>query len=212
MTQIEALRQLEGLGVEAFSTRDAAALLRVTPANAQMILGRLAAKGFLVHLMRGRWALARTLRPLMLPEHLAAPWPAYVSLQTALFHHGLIEQVPAVVYAVTVGRTRRITTPAATVSLHHVPPKLFTGFEVIPEGAKMATPEKALFDLLYLAPARSRLFASLPEIEFPRGFRWRMLKGFLAEVGSSRRRAFILEALRRVNARAAAALLREVTS
>ena len=172
MTQIEALRRLDRLGVEVFSTRDAATLLQVKPPNAHMILRRLARHGFLEHLARGRWALARTLQRLLIPEHIAAPYPACLSLLTALFHHGVIEQVPAVLYAVTVGRTRRVTTPRGTVSLHHIPAELFTGFELTPEGAKMATPEKALFDLLYLGPGRSRLFAHLPEVVFPRDFRW----------------------------------------
>jgi predicted transcriptional regulator of viral defense system len=191
MNQLEALQRLDRFGVEAFSTRDAGALLNVTPANAHMILSRLSKKDFIVHLSRGRWALARTLQRAMLPEHIAAPYPAYLSLQTALFQHGLIEQVPSVLYAVTVGRTRRITTPQATVSLHHIPATLFTGFEVAAEGAKLATPEKALFDLLYLAPGRSRLFASLPEIEFPQGFAWPQVERYIGMVDAPARRAFI---------------------
>lgn len=193
MNQLEALKQLDGLGVDAFSTRDVAALLKVTSPNAHMILRRLQRQGFLTHLARGRWVLARKLSPLSLPEHLAAPYPAYVSLQTALFHHGLIEQVPAVTYAVTIGRTRRVTTPTATVSLHHLPPDLFSGFELSPDGAKMATPEKALFDLLYLAPARSRLFAHLPEIEIPRSFRWARLRKYLPSIRSRSRRTYVQE-------------------
>lgn len=193
MNQLEALRRLNGLGVDAFTTRDVAALLKVTASNAHMILRRLQRQGFLTHLARGRWVLARNLSPLSLPEHLAAPYPAYVSLQTALFHHGLIEQVPAVTYAVTIGRTRRVTTPAATVSLHHLPPDLFSGFELSPDGAKMATPEKALFDLLYLAPARSRLFAHLPEIEISRSFRWARLRQYLPSIRSRSRRTYVQE-------------------
>ena len=191
MNQLEALRRLDGLGVEAFTTRDVAAVLKVASPNAHMILRRLQRQGFLAHLARGRWVLARKLSPLSLPEHLAAPYPAYVSLQTALFHHGLIEQVPAVIYAVTIGRTRRVATPTATVSLHHLPPELFNGFELSPDGAKMATPEKALFDLLYLAPARSRLFAHLPEIEIPRSFRWSRLRHYLPSIRSAGRRTYV---------------------
>lgn len=191
MNQLEALRRLDGFSVEAFSTRDAAALLDVTPSNAHMILRRLQRQGFLTHLARARWGLTRKLSRLQLPEHLAAPYPAYVSLQSALFHHGLIEQVPAVIYAATVGRTRRVTTPLAAVSLHHLPARLFDGFELTPEHAKMATPEKALFDLLYLAPTRSRLFAHLPEIEFPRTFRWSRVRQYLSEIQSASRRSYV---------------------
>ncbi len=51
-----------------------------------------------------------------LPELISAPYPAYVSMQSAFFHRGLIEQVPAVVYAATLGKPRRINTPLGTIS------------------------------------------------------------------------------------------------
>jgi predicted transcriptional regulator of viral defense system len=191
MNQIEALQKLQNLGTPVFETRDAAALLAVTAANANAILRRLAAQGMLVHLTRGRWLVGRDVPRFALPELIAAPYPAYVSLQSALFHHGIIEQVPAVVYAVTTSRPRRVTTPLGTISYHRVPPELFTGFALDDRGDKIATPEKALFDVLYLAPARSRLFARLPEVEFPKEFRWAQLRGFTKLVKSATRRVFI---------------------
>ena len=192
MNQIEAMKRLSALGVPSFATRDAATILRVTTANASTILRRLQQQGFLIHLARGRWGMARGISRFALPELLAVPDPAYVSLQSALFHHGLIEQVPAVIYAITLGRTRRIETSIGTVSFHRVPPDLFTGFELNPsDGAKIATAEKAVFDILYLAPARSRLFAQLPELELPRKFHWSQLKKYIDGVASDSRRTFL---------------------
>lgn len=195
MTQLEALEKLGLLGVDAFTTRDAAAYLRVTAGNAHMILKRLAERRFVTHLTRGKWAMGRDLQRSMLAEDVAAPYPACLSLQTALFRHGLIDQVPAVLYAVTVGRTRRVQTPSGVVSLHHVPAELFTGFEVTPDGAKVAFPEKALFDVLYLGPGRSRLFASLPEVTLPRTFDGSKARGYVQFVKSPQRRAYILARL-----------------
>jgi len=191
MNQIEALRRLQGLGTPVFETRDASALLSVTPANANMILRRLADQGQLVHLARGRWLTAPGISRFALPELISAPYPAYVSMQSALFHHGLIEQIPAVVYAATLGRPRRTSTPLGVISFHRVPIELFTGFDLNDDGAKIATPEKALFDVLYLGPARSRLFARLPELGFPSGFRWPRLREFSKLVKSPTRRKFI---------------------
>jgi predicted transcriptional regulator of viral defense system len=191
MNQIEALRRLQSLGTPVFETRDASALLTVTPANANMILSRLADQGQLVHLARGRWLIAKNLSRLALPELISAPYPAYVSMQSALFHHGLVEQIPAVIYAVTLGRPRRVTTPMAVISFHRLPAELFSGFVLNDDGAKIASPEKALFDVLYLGPGRSRLFASLPELEFPREFRWAQRRDLAKVVKSSTRRTFI---------------------
>ena len=88
MNQIEALQRLKTLGTRGFETRDAAALLQVTPANANMILRRLADHGLLTHVSRGRWLLTAGTGGFVLAELIAAPYPAYISLQSALFHHG----------------------------------------------------------------------------------------------------------------------------
>jgi predicted transcriptional regulator of viral defense system len=191
VNQIEALRRLRQLGAPVFETRDVSALLGVTTANANMILRRLADQHLITHLTRGRWLMDSSLPRFALPELISAPYPAYVSMQSALFHRGLIEQVPAVIYAVTLGKPRRVNTPLGTISFHRLPPELFLGYEVEADGSKIATPEKALFDTLYLAPARSRLFASLPELEIPREFRWQELREFVALVKFARRRVHI---------------------
>ncbi len=194
MNQIEALRRLKRLGTHGFETRDAAAALEVNAANAHMILRRLAHAGLLVHVSRGRWLQSADVPPFALPEFISAPYPAYISLQSALFHHGLVEQVPSVIYAVTLGRPRRVRTPLGVLSFHRVPPELFTGFEVeTHSGAKIATAEKALFDLLYLAQGRSRLFVHLPELTIPRKFRWAWLGRYTGLLKSPGRRTYLAE-------------------
>lgn len=200
MSQIESLQRLRKLATPVFETRDAAAVLRVPHTNASTILRRLARDGLIVHLSHGRWLADAKINRLALPELVSAPWPAYVSLQSALYHHGMIEQIPAVIYAVTLSRPRRVQTPLGTISFHRIPPELFKGFELAPgTDAKIATPEKALFDTLYLGPARSRLFAQLPELTVPRRFRWKLLHQYTSLVKSESRRAFLtarLQALR----------------
>ena len=194
MNQIEALKRLRTLAVPVVETRDAAAALQISASNATTVLRRLAGQGLIVHLSRGRWLVSDNVDRFALPELISAPYPAYVSLQSALFHHGLIEQIPSVIYAVTTARPRRVPTPVATISFHRLPPELFSGFELSPRSdAKIATAEKALFDLLYLAPSRSRLFSVLPELTVPRGFRWRRLADYARLIGSPSRRANVLQ-------------------
>lgn len=200
MSQIQSLQKLRKLSTPVFETRDAAAVLRVPHTNASTILRRLARDGLIVHLSHGRWLADSKIDRLALPELVSAPWPAYVSLQSALHYHGIIEQIPAVIYAVTLSRPRRVQTPLGTISFHRIPPELFRGFELTAgTDAKIATPEKALFDTLYLGPSRSRLFAKLPELTIPRRFRWTLLQQYTALVKSESRRAFLtarIQALR----------------
>jgi hypothetical protein len=127
-----------------------------------------------------------------LPEALTRPIPAYVSLHSALHHHGFIEQIPEVIYAVTLGPTRRVRTPLAQVSLHRVSPEFFFGFERDPRtGAALAVPEKALLDLFYLRPARSRMFRTLPEVEFPPTFSATRARTMLRKIPGEGRRAMV---------------------
>ncbi len=192
MNQIEALQRLRALATPVVETRDVTALLQVSLSNANTILRRLARQEMIIHLSRGRWLVDEKIDRLALPELISAPHPAYVSLQSALFHHGLIEQIPSVIYAVTLARPRRLRTPLGTISFHRMPPELFRGFELSPRSdAKIATPEKALFDLFYLAPGRSRLFSKPPELTIPRRFQWQRLKEYTARVQSTSRRAYI---------------------
>jgi predicted transcriptional regulator of viral defense system len=191
MNQTEALHRIQQLGVPAFETRDISALLRVSPANASALLSRLSKHAFVRRLARGRWSIGEQANREQLAEQVSAPSPSYVSLQSALFRHGLIEQVPDVLYAVTLGRARRVRTPLGTVSLHRMPPELFGGFETDNDGTKIATAEKAFFDLLYLSPTRTRLFASLPEIELPKAFDWNEVARWTGKVTGKSRRVFI---------------------
>jgi predicted transcriptional regulator of viral defense system len=198
MNQTEALHKIQQLGVPSFETRDVSALLRVTPANASVLLSRLATRNFIRRLTRGRWMIGAQPNREHLAEQLASPAPAYVSLQSAFFRHGMIEQVPDVLYAVTLGRARRVKTPSGTVSLHRMPPALFGGYEITDDGAKVATPEKALFDVVYLSPTRSRLFVSLPELELPKSFRWAEVNGWAKKIAGKSRRTFVEQKIKSI--------------
>jgi predicted transcriptional regulator of viral defense system len=192
MNQSKALGRLRKLRTSFFTTGDIAAALRLTAAAANMVATRLATNGLLVHLARGRWALGEKVNPLALPQYLTAPYPAYISLQTALFHHGMISQIPQVIYAVSVAKPRRWSTPLGVVSLHQVAPDFFFGYESAGyDGVQIATPEKALLDFLYLSPARSRLFARLPELELPRSFSRKKLRAMMAKITDPRRRRLV---------------------
>jgi predicted transcriptional regulator of viral defense system len=199
MTLVDALASLAAMQAPAFDTGDAAARLGLTNAHASTVLARLTAARHLVRLRRGLWAFPERVDPLTLPGRLTAPLPSYVSLQSALYVHGMISQVPAVTYAVSLARARRYNTPLGVVSVHHVTPGFFFGFVAAGrQGALMASPEKALVDFLYLAPARSMLFRALPEVDLPRGFSARRARAMTKRIESPRRRTMVARALERV--------------
>jgi predicted transcriptional regulator of viral defense system len=189
MRLLDVHARLLKIGVPVFHTRDAGALLGIGSAHASQLLGRLAASGHLTRLGRGRWGFAERIDPFALPVYLTAPYPSYVSLQSALHHYGMISQVPSVIYAVSVARTRTYAAALGTVSVHHVDPSFFFGHRRAGDGTgRIATPEKALIDFLYLSPARTRLFRALPELELPRDFRPAEARRIIGRIRSVRRR------------------------
>jgi predicted transcriptional regulator of viral defense system len=196
MRALDAYMDLRRFRKPVFTTEDAALRMRVSPSAASRTLGRLAGKGLILSLRHGLWALDPDVDPMLLPDYLTAPLPAYVSLFTALHHHGMIEQIPQVIYAVSPASTRRIATSIATFSVHRVVPEFFGGYATDPvTHVKMATPEKALLDVLYLSAARSRLFARLPEVELPRAFDPRACRRWIRRIPAPYRRTMVSQRL-----------------
>ena len=185
MKLIEAQQRLLDLKQPVLQISDATACLKIGRVHASKILERLAREGGFVRLMRGKWAVSRKIDPLLLPEYLTTPLPSYISLQTALFYHGMISQIPNVIYAVTLARSRRYSTPLGVISTHHIQPNFFFGFGLV-NGIKLATPEKALLDVLYLTPAKSNLFKTLPELEIPANFSVKTAYQLIKKIPSER--------------------------
>ncbi|MBE0713650.1 MAG: type IV toxin-antitoxin system AbiEi family antitoxin domain-containing protein [Candidatus Aminicenantes bacterium] len=189
MRLVDVHARLLRMGVPVFQTSDAAAYLGVGSAHASKLLARLAVSGHLARLGRGRWGFKERIDPFALPEYLTAPYPSYVSLQSALYHHGLISQIPSVIYAVSIARTKVYVTSLGTVSVHHIDPSFFFGHQsAAKRPIKIATPEKALIDFLYLGPARTRLFRALPELEFSKGFKVNEARKIIGKIRPVRRR------------------------
>lgn len=192
MKLVDVHAKLLEMEVAVFQTSDAAACLNIDSAHASKLLARLSSAGHLFHLSRGLWAFKGRVEPLALPEYLTNPFPSYISLQSALYYHDMISQIPAITYAVSISRTKRYETPLGVVSIHHVNPSFFFGFESMGRGiAKMASPEKALIDFLYLSPAKSNLFRALPELEFPKNFSTKRARKIIGQIRSVRRQKLV---------------------
>lgn len=122
-------------------------------------LSRWVKAGRLLQLRRGLYALAPTWRkaephPFLLANRLQRG--SYVSLQAALAWQGVIpEQVP-VVTSVGPGRPETVRNLLGSFQFNHLADGLLFGYarvEVAPrQFAFVASPEKALLDLVYLTP------------------------------------------------------------
>lgn len=170
MRAVHVYADLQRFGKLVFTTEDAALRLRAKKPAMSRSLHRLAEAGLVLQLRHGLWSLDSRIDPFTVPEYLTAPFPSYVSFQSALYFHKMISQIPQVIYVASLAPTRRIETKIASYSIHRLQPDFFGGFDTPREHLRLATPEKALLDVLYLRTARSRLFAALPEVTLPRNF------------------------------------------
>ena len=191
MNLLAAYQQLKTLA-PLFFTKDAAMVLNVDAHYASLILSRLAKQHTIVSLTRGRWAYSDAVDPLLLPSFLAYPMKSYVSLYSALYYRGIIDQIPSTVFAITNGKTKCFHTPLSTVSLHSIHATLFSDYDVIGNnGLLMATAEKALFDTLYLMPAKSNIFKRLTELDLPNNFAFSHFKKWIKKIDNKSRRMMI---------------------
>jgi predicted transcriptional regulator of viral defense system len=186
------LAEIKKTGQTAIRTADMMALLNVRKDHASQILSRLSETGHVSRLKRGLWLLSGNYEPFLIAEYLTAPFPCYISLQSALYHHGMISQIPVCTYCVSPARTRLYNTLAGPFSIHHVSESFFYGYdETGTHGIKIARPEKALIDLFYLSNTSTRIFSALPELELPSGFSIKKAREMIARIRSSQRRSMV---------------------
>jgi predicted transcriptional regulator of viral defense system len=131
----------------------------VDPFNVRKQLSRWTASGKLYQLRRGLYCLAP-------PYQKAVPHPflianrllggSYVSLQSALSYYGMIPELVPTTTSVTTAHSIIYSTPYGQCDYRHIQVRWFHTYHLINLGndqwAFIATPEKALLDLVYLQP------------------------------------------------------------
>lgn len=102
-------------------------------------------------------------------------------------------QVPSIIYAVSLARTKQFKTALGNVSLHHIDPSFFFGYDIDQKtGIALATPEKALLDFFYLSSSKTLLFGELPELELPKRFNLKKARAMINQISSLQRRTLVV--------------------
>lgn len=129
----------------------------VDPSDVMRQLSRWVRAGKIRKLRRGLYALAPPYaavdpHPFVVANRLVRP--SYVSLESALGFHGLIPEYVPVATSVTTRRPCLLDTVAGSYDHRHIATRLFWGYRNESLGGRqevlVATPEKALLDLVYL--------------------------------------------------------------
>ena len=157
-----------------FTTRELMAYSGKSSSTIVQCLNRLEQKGLLIKIYRGVWANAEphNLSALNSISHLFSHQRVYVSFISALYLHGIIEQIPQVTTLASTSHTNTIHTKLGSFSLHQISSDFFNGFEWYKGSGEflIAEPEKALIDSLYLSSRRKKQYSYFPELYFPKEF------------------------------------------
>lgn len=197
MNATQAYGELLALKRPVVETREAATRLRTSSSNAIHMLRSAERAGLVRQLRHGLWAIDPNVDPIVVAAYLTVPYPAYISLWSALARHDMIEQIPRQIYVASLDRTREISTSIGDYSIHHLAPELFGGFTGDPSTGYIASPEKALFDSVYIRVPRGGR-AYFPEITLPEGFQHAELEAWTRKISSARMRTLVSRGLQQV--------------
>jgi predicted transcriptional regulator of viral defense system len=146
-TQAQWLDQLRR-GKSIYQFAELRRLTKLSEVATQRAVHRLARTRLIAKLGKGYYA--NLLQPPLIEEVSAVLYPpSYISLESALFHHGIIEQAPHMVTCVSTNKTKTFQTAFGEIHYARVHPKLFFGYELSGRSL-LALPEKAALDFIYL--------------------------------------------------------------
>jgi predicted transcriptional regulator of viral defense system len=151
-------------------------------------------KGYIIRLRQGLYAFAEYKNKTGYSLYFANRiyHPSYISLHAALAFYGLIPESVVQITSVTSQKTLSFANGFGEYSYKTVKENLMFGYDLKPmadnRSLKMATPEKALFDMLYLYPFYDNI-AELEELRLDESylqneFNWERLAEYASIAGS----------------------------
>jgi predicted transcriptional regulator of viral defense system len=151
-----------------FTLEDVFKLFKIQPLAAKALLQRLKKGKIIQPLIRGKYLFL--FAPRSSEEFEIANFlhqPSYVSLESALSFYGLIDQFPYQVFSITLGKTKSFQVQEKNFVYTHIKPEFFKDYKK--EGNFLiATPEKSVFDFLYLVYKGARTKNSLKLLNLKR--------------------------------------------
>jgi predicted transcriptional regulator of viral defense system len=152
---INRFAQLAALGEVVFHVSDAAALWGITDKNTlHTTLARYAKQGLIFRLWRGMYSVrpVNQLDPIFLGMKAIHAY-AYISMETVLFQHGIINQKPTASTFISIASRRFRLLGHEYVCRKLADAYLYQSIGVIEEhGIRKASIERAIADMLYFNP------------------------------------------------------------
>jgi predicted transcriptional regulator of viral defense system len=161
MRGIELLKMMKDLNKPFFTIADLEKMTRLSRQSLYVALKRWVDNGILERIAPGMYS------PMMSDltiEKIAAQIyiPNYLSFESALARHGILNLIPHSLTLATTRKTKRYTLRNQDVEFRQISPILFFGFEMT-GGINIAVPEKAFLDQVYFS-SRGRASLDFDEL------------------------------------------------
>lgn len=164
MALLEKIQKLQKLDKKYLTTQEVASILDIeNQRTLENTIRKLIDESVLEVLEKGKYLISsKSTNDFEIAQYIYTP--SYISFETALNHYGILSQFP---YEITSATTKKRTTKTIhekTFNYLKMKKELFTGYTKLGD-ALIASPEKALFDQIYMALKGSRSIINIDEYD-----------------------------------------------
>ena len=165
MASYETIKRINSLKQDFLTTSDLKSLLEIASQKTfEGNVKRLLENKVIIQLEKGKYQIAsKSPSDFEIAQFLYNP--SYVSFETALNYHGILSQFPYETISATAKKRTQKIVDQKVYSYIHIDKALFTGYES-KDNALIATPEKAIFDQVYLSTRGLRSLNAIDEMDF----------------------------------------------
>jgi predicted transcriptional regulator of viral defense system len=162
MKSIELLKLLQKINKPFYTISDLEKITHLTRGSLYVALKRWVTGGLIERLAQGIYVPMGGNISL---ENLAAQLyiPNYLSFESALAKHGILNLIPYVLSFATTRKTKKYILQKQKIEFRQISPELFFGYEM-KSGIYIASPEKAFIDQVYFA-TRGKVTLDFDELD-----------------------------------------------
>ncbi|HDQ25705.1 MAG TPA: hypothetical protein ENN43_03045 [bacterium] len=206
------LKIIEGIVLSAGKVVSSAQIMRImlkkySLSGAKKRMAQLISAGWLVRIKRGLYQVVTDISALKTGDmtlfNLAYELnrESYISLESALQHHGMFDQMLSGVYSVTYKRARKYEINKSHIVFCKIKERLYFGFEEIEYNGRrlnVAAAEKAILDILYYYSDNYHAGLVMEVLKNHKdSIDWKVFSGFAGRFGADiiRQAGFFMETL-----------------
>jgi predicted transcriptional regulator of viral defense system len=162
MKGVELLKILQRINKPFYTTADLEKITGLDRNSLYVALERWVSGGIIERVAQGIYI---SMGSLVSPETVASQIyiPNYLSFESALSKHGVLNLIPYIVTFATTRKTRKYTIQEKEVEFRQIAPQLFFGYEM-KNGVNIASPEKAFLDQIYFV-SRGKATLDIDELD-----------------------------------------------